>query len=262
MRYRGQIVQLVALASWGEHRTYIQLPGGRVVGTLPSEIYDDEGLKMGTLAVELWDQLDSVVWKLREESQPLDEVQLATLRGEAKGLAYALVIATTPFFRTVTEVAEEAQRRYDAKKNGDKDYVTMGFKGSAWEARLQGDAWPETGYPTTDPYGKPWPEGRGRDRLSSYKDRVKNFRQMWPEGVDPDAIGNRPSSDDVDRGKRAKRPARPRSTETSTAAVQLPQLSDADMKGLREAKNAGFPMAIVAKSYGITAAQAEALLAG
>lgn len=89
-------------------------------------------LPSGYSTVEkMWDELDDVTRAIMagEPYASGDRVyQEGTLRGYASGLAFALAMMSHPHFRTTTEIAREAQRRYKMWKNELPYEPTPGYR--------------------------------------------------------------------------------------------------------------------------------------
>lgn len=247
MKFRDQLVKPITVdTTWGERLPWIELADGSVERVAMSELYDltpdEERVKMGSVLGELWAELDRVTKEIMEWPPSHDE-EIVMRKGYARGLAYALVPLMSPFFRTTTEIAAEAKRRYDAKQAGEV-YVTNGLQGSAMT--VPEVAYPEVGFPTTRPDGKPWPEGMDRKAWEKYVD-------AQPRRINP---GFRPSKEDVARVN-GRKPVKTEPPKPVTASLSMK-----DLTGLRQAW-AAFPADqrhIIAASYKLTVEQAELLV--
>lgn len=80
---------------------------------------------------KMWDELDEVTRAIMA-GEPYASgtrvLQEGTLRGYAQGLAFALSMLSHPHFRTVTEIAREAQRRYKMWKKEIEWEPTPGYR--------------------------------------------------------------------------------------------------------------------------------------
>lgn len=87
-----------------------------------------------SLLSQLWDELDEVTLRIIESKDSLQPEELTHLKGQAVGLAKAIVIFHRPFFdEGVKAVSQEALRRYKAKKAGES-YETVGLGSRKFEA--------------------------------------------------------------------------------------------------------------------------------
>ena len=85
-----------------------------------------------SLLEQLWLELDDVTSSIIEDRDEVTSEALWKLKGQATGIAQAIVIFHQPFFQDVRAVSQESLLRYRAKKNGEH-YQTIGIKERKYE---------------------------------------------------------------------------------------------------------------------------------
>lgn len=101
-----------------------------------------------TLVEQMWDKLDETMEQVMVE-------QLAEAKVRARAIAECIVIFMEIYFPTTDDVAKEAVRRYNAKKNGDSEYETAGLNSRRYEAAQREAVKHGQSAPTRTPDGKP-----------------------------------------------------------------------------------------------------------
>lgn len=81
-----------------------------------------------TIQQQKWKMLDDLIDEIMAHSDTERERNSYKIfQARARQMAVVLALSMQPFFHTADEIAEEAMRRYEARKRGDTEYETPGI---------------------------------------------------------------------------------------------------------------------------------------